>query len=165
MAIDEVHNYYEDLVSNYIDALELSKNRSEDYIADLYCLALNQLPCHYIRYGVDMIFYTSDEKRREMEDRVVFAVTSAVNWLEKERLEHQEEEKTRSAEKQAEQAAKQEQIRKDAERTALLARDIVKRVSGDVSGAARRDEKAHPDRSRTTAKGKKDRQRQVSKVC
>lgn len=44
MAIDEVHNYYEDLVSNYIDALELSKNRSEDYIADLYCLALNQLP-------------------------------------------------------------------------------------------------------------------------
>ena len=148
MAIDEVHNYYEDLVSNYIDALELSKNRSEDYIADLYCLALNQLPCHYIRYGVDMIFYTS-------EDRVVFAVTSAVNWLEKERLEHQEEEKTRSAEKQAEQAAKQEQIRKDAERTALLARDIVKRVSGDVSGAARRDEKAHPDRSRTTAKGKK----------
>ena len=128
MAIDEVHNYYEDLVSNYIDALELSKNRSEDYIADLYCLA---------------------------EDRVVFAVTSAVNWLEKERLEHQEEEKTRSAEKQAEQAAKQEQIRKDAERTALLARDIVKRVSGDVSGAARRDEKAHPDRSRTTAKGKK----------
>lgn len=90
-----------------------------------------------------------------MEDRVVFAVTSAVNWLEKERLEHQEEEKTRSAEKQVEQAAKQEQIRKDAERTALLARDIVKRVSGDVSGAARRDEKAHPDRSRTTAKGKK----------
>ena len=155
MAIDEVHNYYEDLVSNYIDALELSKNRSEDYIADLYCLALNQLPCHYIRYGVDMIFYTSDEKRREMEDRVVFAVTSAVNWLEKERLEHQEEEKTRSAEKQAEQAAKQEQIRKDAERTALLARDIVKRVSGDVSGAARRDEKAHPDRNRTTANGKK----------
>ena len=45
-----------------------------------------------------MIFYTSDEKRREMEDRVVFAVTSAVNWLEKERLEHQEEEKTRNAE-------------------------------------------------------------------
>ena len=55
MAIDEVHNYYEDLVSNYIDALELSKNRSEDYIADLYCLALNQLPCHLLRSIIELL--------------------------------------------------------------------------------------------------------------
>ena len=45
---------------------------------------LNQLPAHYIRYGVDMIYFTSDEKRQEMEEKVNFAVTSAISWLDNE---------------------------------------------------------------------------------
>ena len=36
---------------------------------------------HYIRYGVDMIYFTSDEKRQEMEEKVIYAVSSAISWL------------------------------------------------------------------------------------
>ena len=40
MSLSEIHNYYEDLVENYIDALELNQTRSSDYLSDLYCLYL-----------------------------------------------------------------------------------------------------------------------------
>ena len=81
MALQDIHNYYEDLVQHYIHALELDRTRDSDYLADLYCLVLNQLPAHYIRYGVDMIYFTSDEKRQEMEEKVIYAVSSAISWL------------------------------------------------------------------------------------
>ena len=91
MSLSEIHNYYEDLVENYIDALELNQTRSSDYLSDLYCLALNQLPVHYIRHGVDMYFYMSDEKRQEMEEKVIYAVTSAISWLDNEEKEKMRE--------------------------------------------------------------------------
>ncbi len=81
VAIAEVHNYYEKLVTDYMDALELAKTRDKDYLTDLFCLALNQLPALYIRYDVDMLYFTSDEKKQEMEDRVLEAVNSAIAWL------------------------------------------------------------------------------------
>jgi len=81
MALVEIHNYYESLVEQYVRALELDRTRDSDYLADLYCLVLNQLPAHYIRYGVDMIYFTSDEKRQEMEEKVIYAVSSAISWL------------------------------------------------------------------------------------
>ena len=31
-----------------------------------------------------MIYFTSDEKRQEMEEKVIFAVTSAISWLDNE---------------------------------------------------------------------------------
>src|SRR5574344_1531523 len=79
--IGEVYNYYETLVMKYIDALELTRTKDEDYLTDLYCLVLNQLPSFYIRYGVDMLYFTSDEKKQEMDDKVIYAVTSAIRWL------------------------------------------------------------------------------------
>ncbi|MGN1357156.1 MAG: late competence development ComFB family protein [Succinivibrionaceae bacterium] len=109
MALSEIHNYYEDLVENYIVALELSTTRSDDYLADLYCLALNQLPVHYIRHGVDMYFYLSDEKRQEMEEKVICAVTSAISWLDNEQKEKNDlarlEKEQRKAEEHARAAA------------------------------------------------------------
>ena len=84
MALKDNHNYNEDLVQHYIHALELDRTRDADFLADLYCLVLNQLPAHYIRYGVDMIYFTSDEKRQEMEEKVNFADTSAISWLDNE---------------------------------------------------------------------------------
>ena len=85
MALEEIHNYYEDLVQQYVRALELERTRSPDYISDLYCLVLNQLPAHYIRFGVDMVYFTSDEKRQEMDEKVSFAVSSAISWLDSEK--------------------------------------------------------------------------------
>ena len=85
MALEEIHNYYEDLVQQYVRALELERTRSTDYISDLYCLVLNQLPAHYIRFGVDMVYFTSDEKRQEMDEKVSFAVSNAISWLDNEK--------------------------------------------------------------------------------
>ncbi len=85
MALEEIHNYYEDLVKQYVRALELERTRTPDYICDLYCLVLNQLPAHYIRHSVDMVYFTSDEKRQEMDEKVSFAVSSAISWLDSEK--------------------------------------------------------------------------------
>ena len=105
MSLSEIHNYYEDLVENYIAALELTATRSSDYLSDLYCLALNQLPVHYIRHGVDMYFYMSDEKRQEMEEKVIYAVTSAISWLDNEEKEKmKEKERLKSLERQKQMA-------------------------------------------------------------
>ena len=84
MALVEIHNYYESLVEQYVRALELDRTRDSDYLSDLYCLVLNQLPAHYIRHNVHMIYFTSDEKRQEMEEKVMYAVSSAISWLDNE---------------------------------------------------------------------------------
>ncbi len=84
---DDVHNYYEDLLQQHILALELHLTRDEDYMADLCCLVLNQLPAHYIRHNVDMAYFTSPAQRDEMELRIQDAVSKSVAWLDKK--EHQ----------------------------------------------------------------------------
>ena len=53
---DDIHNYYEHLVLERITQLGLDQTKSTDYLADLCCLALNQVPPRYIRYEVDMAF-------------------------------------------------------------------------------------------------------------
>ncbi|MBQ8706753.1 MAG: late competence development ComFB family protein [Succinivibrionaceae bacterium] len=125
MALSEIHNYYEDLVRKYIDALELVTTRSDDYIADLYCLALNQLPVHYIRHGVDMYFYMSDEKRQEMEEKVIYAVTSAISWLDNEEREKNKLKTLEAQHKKAEEEAKRaKEVADEAERKARKAAAI-----------------------------------------
>ncbi|WP_019000937.1 late competence development ComFB family protein [Succinimonas amylolytica] len=79
--IEEVHNYYEKLVRDYINALELAQTRDTDYLTDLFCMTLNRLPALYVRYDVDMLYFTSDEKRQEMDDMVIRAVTDSIAWL------------------------------------------------------------------------------------
>lgn len=78
---DDIHNYYEHLVLERIEDLGLNKTRSGDYIADLCCLALNQVPPRYIRYEVDMAFYLPQNERQQMEMNVVNAVTKAQAYL------------------------------------------------------------------------------------
>lgn len=43
------------------------------------------MPAHYIRFGVDMVYFTSDEKRQEMDEKVSFAVSNAISWLDNEK--------------------------------------------------------------------------------
>jgi len=84
---DDIHNYYEHLVLDRIDRLDITKNKSSDYIADLCCLALNQVPPRYIRYEVDMAFYLPQNERHEMEMNVVNAVDKALEFLDNKRKE------------------------------------------------------------------------------
>ncbi len=78
---DDIHNYYEHLVLDKIEALGVNQNKTADYLADLTCLVLNQLPPRYIRYQVDMAFYLAQSERRQMEMNVSQAVDNACKYL------------------------------------------------------------------------------------
>jgi hypothetical protein len=77
----DIRNYYEQLVIRYLTESKLEQRHDGDFISDLCCLALNNLPARYIRHDVDMAFYLSIEQREKMEADVVTAVTEALAYL------------------------------------------------------------------------------------
>mgnify|MGYP000477346383 CR=1 FL=1 len=79
---DDVHNYYENLVVHKLQQMNINEDTKEaDYLADLCCLVLNQLPPRYIRYEVDMAFYMPQAERLQMEMNVDSAIRSAIKFL------------------------------------------------------------------------------------
>lgn len=90
--IADIHNYYEELVMQQIRALELDRTRDSEYLADLCCMVLNQLPAHYIRHNVDMVYFTTPEQRAEMEEKVFHAVNQSVSWLDSDHHDRRKQE-------------------------------------------------------------------------
>ncbi|MDO6428001.1 MULTISPECIES: late competence development ComFB family protein [Thalassotalea] len=82
---DDIHNYYEKLVVQHFAALKLEETHDADFIADLTCVVLNQLPCRYIRHEVDMAFYLPASERFEMESKVKVAVSKALEFMKQHR--------------------------------------------------------------------------------
>ena len=82
---DDIHNYYEHMVVEYIRTLDAVKGKENDYLADLTCLALNQLTPRYIRYEVDMAFFLANSERQQMHMNVINAVQSGIDFLNKHR--------------------------------------------------------------------------------
>jgi len=80
--LDSLHNYYEGLVFNALREKRPDQFGSNDYTADIACVALNNLPCRYIRHDVDMAFYLSSDERQQMIDKVDKAVTDAIQFVE-----------------------------------------------------------------------------------
>ncbi|MDU0355601.1 late competence development ComFB family protein [Paraglaciecola aquimarina] len=78
---DDIHNYYEQLVLERIAFLGLDKTKDSDYLADLCCLALNQIPPRYIRFEVDMSFYLPSSERQQMELNTISAIDQAMSFL------------------------------------------------------------------------------------
>ncbi len=78
---DDIHNYYEKLVVQHFAALKLEESYESDFIADLTCVVLNQLPTRYIRHEVDMAFYLPASERFEMESKVKVAVNKAIEFM------------------------------------------------------------------------------------
>lgn len=78
---DDIHNYYEHLVLERIAELKIADKKDENYIADLCCLALNQLPPRYIRYEVDMSFYLAQNERQQMQMNTLEAIHKAIKFL------------------------------------------------------------------------------------
>lgn len=70
----DIHNFYEHLVLNEIEKQGLAATLDPQQLADLCCLTLNQLPAHYIRHSVDMLYFTTDAEHTEMEQRVRVAL-------------------------------------------------------------------------------------------
>ncbi|KPV95564.1 Late competence development protein ComFB [Pseudoalteromonas sp. P1-9] len=74
---DDIHNYYEKLLTDEIEKQKIEAKYDKDTLADFCCTALNQLPARYIRFEVDMAFYSSQSERLEMEQRVRDAIEFA----------------------------------------------------------------------------------------
>ena len=78
---DDIHNYYEKLVIDYINLNNLDKRFPSDLLSDLCCIVLNQLPSKYIRHEVDMAFYMPAAERYEMEMNVRESVKRALEFM------------------------------------------------------------------------------------
>lgn len=79
--LDSIHNYYEAQVFEALRKKLPARYGSNDYIADIACVALNHLPPRYIRHDVDMAFYLSPNERQEIIDKVAQAVDHAIKFV------------------------------------------------------------------------------------
>ncbi|GJA66294.1 hypothetical protein KAM352_02700 [Aeromonas caviae] len=77
----DIHNFYEHLVLKEIEKQGLARTLTPYQLADLCCLTLNQLPSHYIRHDVDMIYFTTDAERSEMEKKVIASLRQAYDKI------------------------------------------------------------------------------------
>ncbi|RYZ93877.1 MAG: hypothetical protein EOO68_21250 [Moraxellaceae bacterium] len=81
--IDFIHNYYERLVLQEIfEQSARARDGDRDFLADAACVALNRMPPRYIRHDVDMTFFMSPQDMLEIHNKVVHAVTDAINYVE-----------------------------------------------------------------------------------
>jgi predicted Co/Zn/Cd cation transporter (cation efflux family) len=89
-AFDDLFNFYEDYVFATI-ANHLVDEHEDDpgFLADVACVALNKLPCKYIRHHVDMTFYMTPDEYQQMENRVNKAVSEAVELVKSHRRSDQ----------------------------------------------------------------------------
>ncbi|MDX2369798.1 MAG: late competence development ComFB family protein [Colwellia sp.] len=78
---DDIHNYYEKLVTHYFALGKFDEKYDDDFLADLTCVVLNQLPTRYIRHEVDMAFYLPASERFEMEEKVKKAISKAIEFM------------------------------------------------------------------------------------
>ena len=83
MAFEGKQNYSERLVIDRIKDLVSSKRLDGDldFVEDIACVALNQLPARYVRYNVDMVFYMTPKEQAQMEKEVLNAVDMAIKYV------------------------------------------------------------------------------------
>lgn len=77
----DIHNFYEHLVLEHLEANMLSRQYDKEFLADLCCLTLSQLPARYIRHDIDMAFFLSQEERIKMSEKVDLAIEHSLNFL------------------------------------------------------------------------------------
>lgn len=81
MISNDIHNYYEKLVMHYFTLGKYNEKYDDDFLADLTCVVLNQLPARYIRHEVDMAFYLPASEHFEMEEKVKKAISKAIEFM------------------------------------------------------------------------------------
>lgn len=83
MAFDNIHNYYEQLVLQRLNDMVQAQfiDTDQNFLEDVACVALNQLPARYVRYDIDMVYYMTIKEREQMEYEVHKAVSAAVEYV------------------------------------------------------------------------------------
>ena len=79
MNFNNVANAYEITVYNEVLRFlnERENEYSEDQAEDIACLALNELPPHYVRHSVDNAYFQTEDENRDMIKHVAQAVENA----------------------------------------------------------------------------------------
>lgn len=83
MAFDNIHNYYEHLVLQRLNDMVQADfiDTDQNFLEDVACVALNQLPARYVRYDIDMVYYMTIKERDQIEYEVHKAVTAAIDYV------------------------------------------------------------------------------------
>ncbi len=82
MKFESIHNYYEPLVFEYImNTLGREDMVDQDVLEDVACVALNKLPCRYVRHDKDMALFLTTRDREKMQQRISEAVLSATQQV------------------------------------------------------------------------------------
>ncbi len=83
MDFTSIHNFYEHLVIDYLQAeiIPQHTDQSSDFFLDIACYALTKLPSRYMRHEIDMAFYLESEERAKMMIEVKNAVDDAVKYI------------------------------------------------------------------------------------
>ncbi len=84
---DDIHNYYEKLITQHFIKTKIEEKYDSDFIADLTCLVLNKLPTRYIRHEVDMAFYLPANERLKMETEVKTAINQTLKFMQTEKTD------------------------------------------------------------------------------
>lgn len=74
--LEQLHNYYEHRVIDALRARKLSVD--DDTFVDIACIALNELPAKYIRYEVDMAYFSDPVELAAMNAKIERAVDLAI---------------------------------------------------------------------------------------
>jgi len=80
MVFENIRNYYEQIVLRHILEI-LGQQDDNEFIEDIACVALNQLPARYVKHNVDMVYYLTAEEREAMQKQVEKAVTHAIEYV------------------------------------------------------------------------------------
>lgn len=77
---DPVRNYYETLVVEML-VDHTSDDLNADTLADIACVALNNLPPKYYRHDVDLAYFKTLEESEEMRASVIEALRNAEQFV------------------------------------------------------------------------------------
>ncbi|MEZ9595246.1 late competence development ComFB family protein [Shewanella sp. 10N.261.52.F9] len=77
----EIRNYYEVLLLELLSDEGLLDELPADYLADLCCITLNQLPVRYIRHLVDTYFFEDYNELQQMKDEIQKALEKSRAFL------------------------------------------------------------------------------------
>ncbi|PWI32354.1 competence protein ComFB [Vibrio albus] len=78
----DVHNYMETLIGAKLAKLEYTNKYTNEQLADLACIALNQLRPVYIRHDIDFLSGLPEEKLLKLQEQAIAALKAAETLIE-----------------------------------------------------------------------------------
>ncbi|MFQ6371509.1 late competence development ComFB family protein [Shewanella sp. YIC-542] len=77
----DIRNYYEILLMEILSDEGLLNELPENYVADLACITLNQVPPRYIHHLVDTYFYEDAQEQEQMRRELYLALEKSRAFL------------------------------------------------------------------------------------